>query len=114
PRRGDRDQHPRRAAALVLERVWRADRHVGEPAGAQQDALAIDRKRDLAVKDVEPLLLTAVHVRGRTAARRHDRLPQGVLAVRVLAGREEAVHVADDRDGAAVAEGPQGWRVVDG
>jgi hypothetical protein len=44
-------------------------------------------------------------VRGRTAARRHDGFPQGVLAVRALAGRQEAVNVAYDGHGAALGRG---------
>jgi hypothetical protein len=57
---------------------------------------------DLAFEDVETLLLPAVDVRRRSAARRHEGFPQSVLAVRVFAGRQEAVHVADDGDGASV------------
>jgi hypothetical protein len=55
---------------------------------------------DLAVEDVEAFLLPAMDMRWRPAARRYDGFPEGVLAVRVFAGRQEAVHVADDGDGA--------------
>ena len=82
----------------------------GVPTGmlANIPALATSRwsptnEGDLAFEDVEALFLPAVDVRGWPAARRHDGFPQGVLAVGVLAGRQEAVHVADDGDGAAFA-----------
>jgi hypothetical protein len=42
-----------------------------------------------------------MNVRWRPAARRDDGLPQSVLAVRVVAGCEKAIHVADHGDGAA-------------
>src|SRR5205814_3335239 len=59
-------------------------------------------------------LLPAVDVRGRTAARRHGSFPQCVLAVGVLSCGEEAVHVADDGDGATFAKFPQSWPVRHG
>jgi hypothetical protein len=77
--------------------------------GFRHDPLADDGEGDLAFQDVEALLLPAVDVRGRTAARRDKSLPQGVLAVGVVAGRQEAVHVTDDGDGA-----PLGRAVDDG
>src|SRR5262249_28418494 len=91
-----RDQHLRRLAAFVLEGVWRADRHVGEHSRYRHDSLAVDRERDLAFEDVESFLLPAVDVQRRTAALRHDRFPQGVFAVRVLARRQKAIDVTDD------------------
>jgi hypothetical protein len=36
------------------------------------------------------------------AARRHEGFPQCVFTVRVVAGRQEAIYVADDSDGAAL------------
>jgi hypothetical protein len=83
--------------------MGRADRHVGEHPGAGHEALVAHREGDLAFEDEEALLLPAVDVRRRPAARRHDGFPQGVLAVRVVAGRQKAVHVPDDGDGAALA-----------
>src|SRR5262249_52125833 len=65
PGGGDRDEHLRRAVALVLEGVRRPDRHVGERPRRGDGSLAVDRGRDLAFEDVEALLLPAVDVRGR-------------------------------------------------
>src|ERR1700687_4077466 len=45
--------------------------------------------------------LGEAHLAARPVAWRHDGFPHGVLAVRVLAGRQEAVNVADHGDGAA-------------
>src|SRR5262249_9676917 len=54
-------------------------------------------------------LLPAVDVRWGTAARTHERFNEGILAVGVLAGRQEAVHVADEGDGAALLGGSDNW-----
>src|SRR5262249_51818097 len=97
------NEHFSRAAAFVLERVRRADRHVGEHPRRRHDPLAVDRERDLAFEDVKAFLLPAVDVRGRSAAWTHERFKDGVLTVRVLAGRQEAVHITNDSDGAAFA-----------
>jgi hypothetical protein len=43
-----------------------------------------------------------VDVRWGTAARTHEHFNEGILAVGVLAGRQEAVYVADEGDGAAL------------
>jgi hypothetical protein len=43
-----------------------------------------------------------VDVRWGTAARTHERFNEGILAVGVLAGRQETVDVADEGDGAAL------------
>jgi hypothetical protein len=43
-----------------------------------------------------------VDVRWRTAARTHERFNERILAVRVLAGRQEAIDVADKGDGATL------------
>lgn len=83
-----------------VERVRCADRHVGERPRPRYDPLAAYRERALAFEDVESLL-PAVDVRGRFAPWAHHRFKQGVLAVGVVAGRQESVHVADDGDGAA-------------
>jgi hypothetical protein len=48
-------------------------------------------------------VVPAVDALGRTAARRDDGFPQGVLAVRVLAQGQESVHVTDDGNGAPFA-----------
>jgi len=42
-----------------------------------------------------------MNVQGWPAARWHDGFPQGVLAVRVVAGRKKTIHIADDGDGVA-------------
>jgi hypothetical protein len=60
--RGDPDQHPRRLVAFVLEGMRRADRHVCEHPRRRHDPLPVDRKRDLAFEDVEPVFLPAVDV----------------------------------------------------
>ena len=71
---------------------WRTFPRSPRPFSANQDG-------DLAFEYVEAFFLPAVDVRRRTAARRHDGFPQGILAVRVLAGRQKPVYVADDSDG---------------
>ena len=43
---------------------------------------------------------------------RQDGFAQGVVAVRVVAGRQEAVHVTDDGDGASLSGDAHGWFVV--
>src|SRR5581483_884980 len=65
------------------------------------DPLVFDRERDLAFEDVEAFFLPAVDVRWGTAARTHERFNEGIIAVGVLASRQEAIHVAHDGDGAA-------------
>jgi hypothetical protein len=80
--------------------MQRADRHVGKHARRRHDPFLADVTRDLAFEDVEPFFFAAVDVWRWSAARRNDGFPNCVLAVRVLAGRQEAVHVADDGDGA--------------
>src|SRR5579871_420265 len=100
---GDRDEHLGRAIRLVLERVRRADWHVGEHASRGDQRLAVNREGDLAIEDIEAFLFSAVDVWGWSAARRDDGLEQGVLAIRVFAGRQKAVHVADDSNCAAFA-----------
>jgi len=39
----------------------------------------------------------------------YERFKEGIFAVRVLAGRQEAVHVPDDGDGAAFGWLSQDW-----
>ena len=89
----------------------RADRHVGEHPRRRHDSFIADLDNDLAFENVESFFFPTVDVRGWAAARRHDCFPQGVLAVDVLPGRQEAVHVADDGDGPAFAGLSQGWSV---
>src|SRR5579885_268580 len=84
-RRGNGNEHPGRLAALVLERMGRADRHVGEHPGAGDEPLVANDKGDLAFEDVEAFLLTAVDVRGWPAAGTNEGFKQGVLATGVLA-----------------------------
>src|SRR5438046_1566340 len=84
PCRRNRNQHSRRFTALVLEGMGRPDRHVCEHPGTRYQTLLANRERDLAFEDVEALLLPAVDVWRWTAARKHDRFPQGVLAVGVV------------------------------
>src|SRR5713101_4780687 len=79
----------------------RSGRHVGEHPGAGHEAIIANRESDLAFKDVKAFFFPAVDVWERPAAWRNDGFPQGVLAVRVLAGRQEAVHVANNGNGAA-------------
>src|SRR5262249_52786654 len=67
------------------------------------------RAGDLAVEDVDAFVLPAVDVRWGIAARTHERFNQGILAVGVLAGRQEAVHVADEGDSAALLGGSDNW-----
>lgn len=101
-RRRNGNQHLGRFATFVLEGMRRPNRHVGEHPGAGHEALLANRERDLAFEDVEAFLLPAVNVRRWPAARWHEGFPQGVFAVGVVAGRQEAVHVADHGDGAAI------------
>jgi hypothetical protein len=67
----------------------------------RHDPFLADLEGDLAVEDVETLFLPAVNVRRRPAARRHDGLKHCVFAVRVVAGRQEAINITDDSDSAA-------------
>src|SRR5262249_35998112 len=92
--RRNRNQHLGRLAAFVLEQVERSDRHVGESPGAGNEAVIADLEGDLALKDVEALLLSAVDVRGRSAARSGGCFKQGVLAAGVLACGQESVNIA--------------------
>jgi len=79
----------------------RSDRHVGEHSGAGHEVLVTYREGDLAFQNVKALFFSAVDVRGWSPTERHDGFPKGVLAVGVLAGRQEAVHIADDGNGPA-------------
>src|SRR5262249_27112718 len=103
PGRCNRNQHLGWSAALVLEGMRRSDRHVGEHPGAGHESLVANREGNLAFKDVKTLLLPAVNMRGWAAPWRNDGFQQGVLAVRVLAGRQKSIHVADDGHGASLA-----------
>src|SRR5262249_7513521 len=100
-RRCNRNQHLGRSGTFVLEGMRRSDRHVGKHPGAGHQAFVANRESDLTVEDVESFFLSAVNVRGWTAPWRNNGFQQGILAVRVLAGRQKAVHVADDGQGAA-------------
>src|SRR5262249_26269181 len=112
--RSDRDQHLRRFVAVVLERVRSADRHVGEHPGAGDEPLVANEKGDLAFEDVETSLFTAVDMRWGTTAGSDDGLKQSILAVRVLPGRQEAVHVADNGDRSALCGNSQRWLAAHG
>jgi hypothetical protein len=50
-----------------------------------------------------------VDVRWGTAARTHERVNEGILALGVLAGRQEAVRVADEGDGATLLGVSDNW-----
>jgi hypothetical protein len=63
---------------------------------------------DFAFEDLKTLFLSAVDVCGRPAARRNESLPQGIPAVGIFAGGQEAVDIADDGDGAAFGGLPDG------
>lgn len=108
----DSDEHASRVLAFIAEGVQGADGHVGEVACVGDDSLAIDGESHFAFEDVEGFFFAMVDMRRRTAAGRDDRFPHGVLAGGVNAGGEEAVNVADDRDGfafAGLAEDVWGW-----
>src|SRR5260370_36359188 len=109
PGRCNRNQQLGWSAALVLEGVRRSDRHVGEHPGTGHESFVANREGNLAFKDVKTLLLPAVNVRGGTAPWRHHGFQQDGLAVRVLAGRQKAVQVADDGHGP-----PFPWLLDDG
>jgi hypothetical protein len=78
-------------------------------ARRRHDPFVSDVEGDFALEDVEALLFSAVDVRGRTAVRGHNRLPQRVLAISVLAGRQKPVYVTYDSNGAAFIAFPDGW-----
>src|SRR5688500_11386542 len=86
--------------------MGRAGGHIRKHSSRRHDPLAARLEGNLTFEDVEALLRSAVDMRGRPAARGHDGFPQGVLAVGVLTGRQEAVHVTDDGDGAAFGACP--------
>ena len=69
-------------------------RDVHEVAGPGHDPLVAQPERRRALQDVEGLVLVAVGVRRRPAARRDDRQHREVRAVRLVAGDEEGVEVA--------------------
>lgn len=77
------------------------NRHVGKHSRRGDDLLVAHAKGDFTFQDVEAFLFSAMDMRWWTAAWRHNRLPQGVFAVHVLAHCKEATHVADDSDGSA-------------
>ena len=86
---GNGNQHLGRFAALVQERGLGADRHVGEHPGAGDVPLVANCERDVTFEDIEALFLLAMDVRGWPAAGGNECFKQGVLAVRVFAGRQE-------------------------
>ena len=108
---GNGDQHLRRLVALILEGVRRSDRHVGEHPRRGDDTLLCNLKGDLAFENVEALFLAAVNMRRMSTTGRHDRFPQGVLAVCVVACGQKALHVTDDSDRAAFAGFCDSWLV---
>jgi hypothetical protein len=61
-RRSNGNQHPGGFAALVLERVWGADRHVGEHPGPGDEPTLANEENDLAFKDVKAAVEPRVHV----------------------------------------------------
>lgn len=72
------------------------DRHVEESAFTGNDPFIAELKGHLTFEDEERLFLSAVDVRWRTAAGRHNGLECGVPAVRLFPCCEESVHVADN------------------
>jgi hypothetical protein len=66
------EAHPRRGRAGVVETVHGSAPDVDEVAGAARDNLFAEQELDLALNDVERLVLVAVDVRRRAAAGRHN------------------------------------------
>ena len=66
-------------------------RHVGERPGPGHEPLAAKLEGNLTFDHLEAFLFSTVDVRRWPAARRHDRLPQGVVAIGILAHGKEAV-----------------------
>ena len=69
----------------VAERVLHAGRHQHERPGGRRDVALVQQERELAVEDVEDVVLVGVHVRlGAVGVRRHrdhaDVDPRRVLA----------------------------------
>ena len=89
---------------VFLEAVGRCRGDVDEVSRAGVDRLVAETELDLALEQVEGLVLARVDVRRRAAAGRHERLHREVRAAGLLAGDEERVVVA----GAPVRRGP--WR----
>ena len=72
-------EHPGRVGEDA-ERVRRAAGDEGERAGRRHDDLAVDLELDLAVEDVERLVLVDLHVHRRVRRRRHEVLGEAVGA----------------------------------
>src|SRR6056297_2797238 len=77
--------------------------HVQECAFTCNDPFVTQLKRHLTLKDKERLFLSAVNVRWRTGAGRHDGFERGVRAVCLLACGKEPVHIANNADATAFA-----------
>src|SRR5436190_7813137 len=81
-----READPRlRSACLGVEGVWHALRAEREGAGLQREACVGDAEGQLALQDVEPLILLGMDMPGGSHARGHDDLDQPVLPSRVVA-----------------------------
>jgi len=71
----------------------------GGLASLGHDPLVADLEGDFAFQDVKRFFFPAVDVRRWTATWTHAGFEHGVAAVRVVAGRQEAVNIADDGNG---------------
>lgn len=63
------------------------------------DTFLANLKYYFAFENVEAFFLSTVDMRGWSAARRHNRFPHGIFAVRIFACRHETVHVPNDGNG---------------
>src|SRR5262245_46287223 len=73
PGGGDENEQLGRSVALVLERVWRPDRHVGERPGPGHEPLAADLVGDLTFDYEEACLFPAAELRGWPPPPAHER-----------------------------------------
>src|SRR5262249_11335883 len=99
--RGQPNQHPGGLAALILEGMRRAARHVCEHASLGGQPFASNRKGNLAIEDVETFFFPAVDVQRWPAAWRNEGFKQSVFAAGILAGGQKAVNVTNDGNRAA-------------
>jgi hypothetical protein len=75
--------------------MHRSDRHVGEHSGGRNHKLIANLENNLAFEDVKAFFFPAMDMRWRTATWSHYGFTKGVPAIRILAGRQKTIHVAN-------------------
>src|SRR5262249_18796524 len=109
PRRRDDDQRPPGRLALVLQRMHRAAWDVDEVPRVAMDGLPARPERDVALQQVEGLILEMVDVRRRASARREQTLDDETASVRVRTCGQKAHPVARP----AIHRAGSCWHILD-